>query len=178
MKASSLFVAAATGTLAVGYAVPASASSSGDTTVTINIIGGPLDITVPPSLGNLFDPRKDTATAGTISRLLGQVQVHDRRRGAAGSSWIASATSTDFTPLTGPSIPASAVSYAAGTIVKVGTATYTADDPASLADVSAVVTATDAAGVNTASWNPIITVAVPADVAANAYSATITHSVV
>jgi hypothetical protein len=177
MKARSLFVVAAAGTIVVGYAVPAWASP-GDTTVTINVIGGPLTITVPPSLGNLLDPRQDTETGATISRLLGQVQVHDGRRAGAGSGWIASATSTAFAPASGPAIPATAVSYAVGPIVKVGTATDTANDPSSLADVSAVVTATDVAGINSASWNPIITVAVPADVAANAYSATITHSVV
>lgn len=42
---------------------------------------------------------------------------------------------TAFTPPAGPAIAASAVGYSAGSIVKVGTATYTANDPADLTGV-------------------------------------------
>lgn len=67
--------------------------------------------------------------------------------------------------------------YSAGSIVKVGTATYTANDPADLTGVAPAVTATGITGDNSATWNPTITVAVPGGMAANVYSATITHSV-
>jgi hypothetical protein len=65
-----------------------------------------------------------------------------------------------------------------GTITKVGTATYTANNPASLAGVAPVVTATGITGDNSATWNPTINVAVPGGTAAGTYSATITHSLV
>jgi hypothetical protein len=91
---------------------------------------------------------------------------------------VASAISTAFTPPSGPAIPASAVGYTAGAITKVGTATYTANDPVNLTGVAPAVTATGITGDNSATWNPTINVAVPGGIAANVYTATITHSVV
>jgi len=91
---------------------------------------------------------------------------------------VASVISTAFTPAAGPAIPAGAVSYTAGIITKVGTATYTANDPGNLTGVVAAVTETGITGDNSATWNPTITVAVPGGKAAGVYSATITHSVV
>ena len=134
-------------------------------------------MSVPADTGSLGS-RANTVTGGTISGPLGQVQVNDARSAAAGSGWVASVISTAFTPPSGPAIPASAVSYTAGAIVKVGTATYTANDPANLTGVAPAVTATGITGDNSATWNPTINVAVPGGMAANLYSATITHSVV
>jgi hypothetical protein len=176
VKARSLFIAAAVGTLTVGFVTPASAAP-GDSTATITITGGTLSITVPNTAGNLGAARPNTVGAGTISGALGEVQVNDARSAIAGSGWVASAISTAFTPPSGPAIAASAVSYTAGATVKVGTATYTANDPASLTGVSPVITATGITGDNSATWNPTISVAVPGGMAANVYSATITHSV-
>jgi hypothetical protein len=104
------------------------------------------------------------------------VKVNDARSAVAGSGWIVSVISTAFTPPAGPAIAASAVGYSAGTIDKVGTATYTANDPANLTGVVPAVTATGITGDNSATWNPTITVAVPGGMAAGVYSATITHS--
>ena len=106
------------------------------------------------------------------------MQVNDARSAAAGSGWVASAISTAFTPPAGPAIAASAVSYSAGTIAQVGTATYTANDPPALTGVSPVVTASGITGDNRATWTPIITVAIPGGMAAGTYTATITHSLV
>ena len=86
--------------------------------------------------------------------------------------------STAFTPSAGPAIAASAVGYTAGTITKVGTATYTANDPPNLTGVAPAVTATGITGDNSATWNPTISVAVPGGTATGVYSATITHSIV
>jgi hypothetical protein len=69
------------------------------------------------------------------------------------------------------------VSYAAGTITKVGIATYTPNNRTSMTTNAAVVTATAITGDNSATWNPTITVAVPAGAVAAVYEATITHSV-
>ena len=81
-------------------------------------------------------------------------------------------------PPAGPAIPATAVGYTAGAIVKTGTATYTANNPANLTGVAPAVTATGITGDNSATWSPTISVTVAGGMAAGVYSATITHSVV
>ena len=163
----------AVGLVTLGTPLPASADP---TSATVTITGGELTISVPAAAGNL-GTRANTVSQGVISGALGQVQVSDARSAAAGSGWVASAISTAFTPPSGPALAASLVSYTAGSIVKVGTATYTANDPSSLTGVAAVVTATGITGDNSATWNPTINVSVPGGMAAGVYSATITHSV-
>ncbi|MCU1487490.1 MAG: Nucleoporin 62kDa-like protein [Actinomycetia bacterium] len=174
MRKRSLFTAIATGALLLGVTTPAAA---GPSTANITVLGGVLSISVQPAAGSL-GTRPNSVTGGTISGSLGQVQVNDARSAAAGSGWVATAISTAFTPGTGPAIAASAVGYAAGAITKVGTATFTANDPSDLTAVSPVVTATGITGDNSATWNPTITIAVPGGALAGTYYATITHSVV
>ena len=161
MRTRSLLVAAAAGLLSLGIAMPASADT---TTATVTVTGGILAITVPADAGNLGSIA-NTVGGGTISGTLGQVQVNDARSAAAGSGWVASVISTAFTPPPGPAIAASAVSYTAGTITKVGTATYTANDPGEPHRRLAAVTATGITGDNSATWNPTINVAVPGGMA-------------
>jgi hypothetical protein len=173
MKISHLLLATATGVLALGFAAPASA---GPTTATLTITGGALAITVPTSPVSL-GTRQNTVGGGTISGVLGVVQVSDGRSAAAGSGWVASVISSAFTPPAGPAIAASAVSYTAGTITKVGTAVYTANDPPDLTGVSPAVTASAITGDNSATWSPTISVLIPGGMAAGTYTATITHSV-
>jgi hypothetical protein len=180
MKARNLVIAAAVGTLAASYAAPALAAP-GDTAAIFTITGGALAVTVPtaaPGAGGTLGTRANTVLGGTISGLLGEMQVNDARGAAAGSGWVASAISTAFTPPSGPAVAASAVGYNAGTIAKVGTATYTANNPAALTGVAPVVTATGITGDNSATWTPTITVTIPGGMAANTYEAVITHSVV
>jgi hypothetical protein len=108
---------------------------------------------------------------------LGQVQVNDARAAAAGSGWVATVISTAFTPSSGATIGAAAVGYTVGPITKVGTATYTADNPPNLTGVVAAVTATGITGDNSATWDPTINVFVAGGTIAGVYSGTITHSV-
>lgn len=169
-----LFVVTAAGVLSLTAALPVNAAP---TSASIEVTGGGLTITVPATAGSLGS-RANTVASGTISGPLGEVQVNDARSAAAGSGWVASVISTAFTPPAGPAIAASAVSYTAGTILKVGTATFTANNPNDLTGVAAAVTATGITGDNSATWTPTITVAVPGGMAAAVYSATITHSVV
>jgi hypothetical protein len=177
MRTRSLLVVTAVGFLWLGVAPPALAAGPGESTATVTVTGGALSITVPTDAGNL-GTRANSVLGGTISGALGPVQVNDARSAAAGSGWVVSVISTAFTPPSGPAIPASAVSYTAGTITKVGTATYTANDPGNLTGVVPAVTATGITGDNSATWNPTITVTVPGGTAPGVYSATITHSVV
>ena len=176
MPARSVAFLAVVALLAIGVAIPAGAAGPGQSAATITVTGGALSITVPPDAGSL-GTRPDSVLGGTISGALGVVQVNDARSAAAGSGWIMSVISTAFTPPSGPAIAASAVGYVAGAITKVGTATYTANDPGNLTGVVPAVTATGITGDNSATWNPTITVTVPGGMAAGVYSATITHSV-
>jgi hypothetical protein len=176
MRSRILIVAIATGALTLGIASAASAGTTGTTTATVTVTGGSLSITVPTDAGNL-GTQANSVLGGTISGPLGQVQVTDARSAAAGSGWIVSVISTAFTPPAGPAIPALNVSYSAGTIVKVGTATYVANNPGNLTAVNPAVTATGITGDNSATWNPTISVFVAGGMAAGIYSATITHSV-
>jgi hypothetical protein len=173
MRISYVLTAAAAFTLSLSAIPPAAADP---TPATLTVTGGGLSISVPSATANLGS-LANTVGGGTITGQLGQVQVNDARSAAAGSGWVASAISTAFTPPAGPAIPASAVGYTAGSIAKVGTATYTPNDPANLTGVAPVVTATGITGDNSATWNPSINVAVPGGMAAGVYSATITHSV-
>ncbi|PVG81521.1 hypothetical protein DDE18_16020 [Nocardioides gansuensis] len=173
MRIRHLLVPLAAVALALAVTHPAAAEP---TTATITVTGGSLSITVPADAGSL-GTRANTVAGGAISGPLGQVNVNDARSAAAGSGWVASVISTAFTPPSGPAIAASAVGYTAGAITKVGTATYTANNPANLTGVSPAVTATGITGDNSATWNPTINVTVPGGMAAGTYSATITHSV-
>jgi hypothetical protein len=176
MRRSLPLTTIAAAALALGL-VTSPTSAAEPTSATISVTGGALTITAPADAGSL-GTRANSVAGGTISGPLGQVQVNDARSAAAGSGWVASVISTAFTPPSGPAIAASAVGYTAGEVVKVGTATYTANDPSNLTGVAPAVTATGITGDNSATWNPTINVAVPGGMAANTYSATITHSVV
>ncbi len=157
-------------------APPATADQTATSQATFTLVAGGLSITAPSDAGNL-GTRSNQVGATTVSGQLGQVQVTDARDAPEGSGWTATAISTAFTQTSGPSIGAASVGYTAGTISTVGTATYTANDPANLTGVSAVVTASAITGNNTATWNPTIHVTVGADMAAGVYIGTITHSV-
>jgi hypothetical protein len=173
MRTRSLLVLAAAGLLSLGVALPALADT---TTASVTVTGGTLTISAPAAAGSLGSIA-NSVSGGTISGTLGQVQVNDARSAAAGAGWVASVISTAFTPSAGPTIAASFVSYTAGTITKVGTATYTANNPGNLTGVSAAVTASGITGDNSATWTPTINVAVPGGTIATTYSAIITHSV-
>ena len=175
MRMRRTLVPVVTGILTLATAMPAGAAP-GDTSATVTVTGGALVITVPTAAGNL-GTRSNTVLGGTISGLLGEVQVSDARSAAAGSGWIASVISTAFTPPAGPTIGAASVGYTAGTITKVGTATYTANNPPDLTGAVPAVTATGITGDNSATWNPMINVFVGGGKAAGVYSAVITHSV-
>lgn len=166
---------AAVAVAALGVTVPASALP-GDTSATVTVTGGSLSITVPTAAGSLGSAVNKVA-GNTISGALGTVQVDDARSAAAGSGWVASVISTAFTPATGATIAASLVGYTAGPITKVGTATFTANDPAALTGVTPAVTASGITGDNSATWNPTIIVTIPGGTLAGTYSGTITHSV-
>jgi hypothetical protein len=168
-----LLLAGAAGMLTLGLAGVASAA---ETSATVTVTGGALSMTVPVSAGNL-GTRENTVSGGTISGQLGEVQVSDARAAAAGSGWVVTVISTAFTPPSGPTIGAAEVGYTAGVITKLGTATFTANNPTNLTGVVPAVTATGITGDNSATWDPTINVFVAGGMAASVYSGTITQSV-
>ena len=180
MKNHRLFALVSAALLAAGVVAtsgaPAWAATSGGTTASFTLTGGTLSITVPTGTVS-FGSAPEAVAGQVVTGSLGQVQVNDARDAAAGSGWVATVISAAFTPTAGPAIAASAVSYNAGAITKVGTATYTANNPSDLTGVVAVVTATGITGDNSATWNPTISIAVPGGTAAGTYGALITHSV-
>jgi uncharacterized repeat protein (TIGR01451 family) len=143
-------------------------------TATVSIISGALTISVPFSafLGSA-DP------GGSVSADLGTVQVTDNR--GFGAGWTVTVTATDFT--TGTATPAETVpvgdaSYDISALSHTGSAIFSSVPHIGLsAAAQAVVSATNVAGNTSATWDPLINVAVPATAVGGPYTATITHSV-
>jgi hypothetical protein len=158
--------------IAAAAALPAAGAV---TPVSFTLTAGALSISAPTGSVSLGS-QVASAGASTISGPLGVVTVTDDRGGA--TTWVASVIVTAFTPTTGPAvtaIPASTVTYVPGTVTEAGVTTAQPAE-ASLAGVVPVVNGTST-GLSNASWNPTISVAVPAGAAPGVYTATITHSV-
>jgi hypothetical protein len=171
-RRSALLLVSAAGIVLL--ALPGSAPAA-ETLAKVTVTGGSLSISAPETAGTLGS-RAATVLGGTISGALGEVQVNDARAAAAGAGWVATVISSTFTA-TGGTIAASSVGYTVGPITKVGTATYTADDPPNLTGAVPAVTATGITGNNSATWNPTINIFVAGTMPAATYSGTITHSV-
>jgi hypothetical protein len=148
-------------------------TASAATPMTFTLTAGALSISTPTANAALGTEVSST-TATTISGSLGVVTVTDQRGGV--TTWTTSAIATAFIPPSGPADPASNVSYAAGVISVSTTVVATAVNAADLTGVSTVVTGAST-GISTASWNPTISVIVPANFAPNVYSSVITQSV-
>lgn len=175
MRMTRFALAVPAAVLVLATAVPASAAP-GATPASITITGGVLSIAVstdPVSLGT----RSSADGGGTVNGSLGQVTVTDKRGGAAG--WTASVVATPFTSPAGSTLTKATVSYTPGPVTTVGTVTASAHYPTDLATgaVAVVVSGAHVDGINTATWNPTITVDVPGGVAPSVYTATFTHSV-
>ena len=161
-----MLLAGTIATIATAAALPAAGA---DTTASFTLTAGTLSISAPTGSVSLGS-QAVSSSPSTISGQLGVVTVTDQRGGA--TSWVASVIVTAFTPTTGPAvtaIPATQVSYAAGTITQSG---VTATKPATtdLTGVSPVVNGAST-GLSTASWNPTISVTLPANAAPGVYSA-------
>lgn len=155
-----------------GAAVAAFApsASAGDTTITMTVTSGALSISVPVS-ANLGSGAPGT----TVSAAVGAMSVVDNRA-LLSASWTVTVACTDFA--NGASvIPVSNASYSPGTITTTGTITVT-PTPVTLSN-SAQPTLTGSAGVgdNTASWNPTVSINIPASAIGGLYTGTVTHSV-
>ncbi|WP_326645201.1 hypothetical protein OG884_12435 [Streptosporangium sp. NBC_01755] len=174
MRKPFLAIAAAVGlTLVAATALPALAV---DTTVTFSITATGLTINAPGSanLGSV------ASGAASISGQIGPVTVTDERATLNGS-WTATVTGTDFTTggATGPeTISNINLSYSPGAATATtGEGTFT-PGPGGIINVPRTAfTGTELTGNNTATWNPTLTVTIPAATVAGTYTGTVTHSV-
>jgi hypothetical protein len=167
-------------TLATALLFPATSAQASDTTVVFTLDAGALTISAPASssLGH--------GAAGTaLSAALGPVTVNDGRA-LLTASWVATASSTDFT--TGGGTPAETISKAnvsywsgpATSTTGVGVFTpgqLTALLATSLSAPRTAFTLTLGVGNNSATWNPTLIVNLPSAAVAGTYTGTITHSV-
>lgn len=160
-----------------GLALLCAAPASAATDANFSITGGALSITAPTGAPVALGSAPASAAAQSIGAALGDVTVTDGRGGVAG--WVASVISTAFTPpAPAIAVSANAVTYTTPVATKTGTSTVTAQDAPSPIGVKPVQTATGVSGANSATWNPTVTVLVPAGAQPGVYSATLTHSVV
>jgi hypothetical protein len=157
-------------------AAPAMAAGTGSTTTTFSIISGSLTISVPAtaSLGSV------ASGATVITALLGNVQVVDARASTAGS-WTTTVSSSSFVTGAGTpaeTIPASDVNYDSGlAIATSGTGTFTRGTPGVLTTPITAFAASSEVGSTSVTWDPQITVQIPAAAVSGVYTGTITHSV-
>jgi large repetitive protein len=147
---------------------------------TLTIAAGVLSITVPSSAA-----LPSVLPGGTTSAQLGTVTVNDFR-GTAAASWTVTVTATTF--VTGAGTPAQTIpltqitSWSGPATASTGTGTFTPGqaNPAAAVNLTVPRTAfslTAGSSVNSASWNPTLSLKAPAAALAGTYTATITHSV-
>lgn len=165
----------ATFVLAAGLVgVSAGSASAVDSTIVFSVDSGALTTSAPVS-ASLGSGNPGTTIVGA----LGAVTVTDDRA-LLDASWTTTSSSTDFTTggaTPAETIPATDVGYDPGSITTTGTITATGT-PITLSGTSApVVTGSAGVGDNTASWNPAISVAVPAAAVGGTYTGTVTDSV-
>lgn len=169
-----LLVAASAAILTVGLAAPAMAD---DTTATFTVTGGTLTVAAQPS-ANL----SSAAIAGAAAGPLGVVTVTDNRNNA-NSAWTASAQSGSFTTGVGGanrSIPNTAATYDTGVVTEgLGAADNVAITAAAGVFGASPRTAASNTGFgnNAASWNPTLSIMVPAGTLSGIYSGVVTTSV-
>jgi hypothetical protein len=145
-----------------------------DTTVTFTVTSGELSMTAPTS-ANLGSGAPGT----TITGALGAVTVTDDRA-LLTAAWTTTASSTAWTTGAGTpneTIPATDVGYDPGAVTTTGTITVTGTPITLGSGAAPVVTGTAGVGNNTATWDPAISVAVPASAVGGTFTGTLTQSV-
>jgi hypothetical protein len=178
VMALGLAPAAASASTAGPRLLASSADAAGgadpDTTVTFAVTTGALSMSAPVSvdLGS-------GAPGTTISGALGPVTVTDDRA-LLSASWTTTASSSDWTMGSATpteTIAAADVGYDPGSITTTGTITATGTPITLSGTATPVVTGTAGVGDNTATWDPTISVAVPASAVGGTYTGTLTQSV-
>jgi hypothetical protein len=133
---------------------------------------GALLISVPESMA----PQELNA-GETITVEMGAVTVTDTRGITTGAAWSVSATSAGVRDSSGNVLGGQFFSYALREVNKTGGLILAPHTLNSMSSLSVILNASSGAGSNSATWIPIITVAVPTDQASGTYIGTIVHSV-
>ncbi|MDV7196877.1 hypothetical protein R4172_04790 [Rhodococcus kroppenstedtii] len=167
MKKSVLAGVAAAGVSLTAVVFPG-AAAAGPTEVTFTIGGGNIAVSSQPNATLTPDAVLDVANGS-----LGAVTVTDDRRVIG--TWRVQVSSTSFS--NGQTdIPASAATYSPGLAVPSrGTPVVLPGIPGTL-DSQLTAQSATVIGANTVSWNPSLSVALPTDRTAGAYTGTVTHS--
>lgn len=169
------------GIAAVVGAFPASTAQAADTTVTATVEAGGLSISVPVTV-DLGAGSPGTTVSGSV----GSVTVTDARA-ALEASWTASVSATAFT--TGGGTPAETISnadvlyWSGPATATTGSGTFTPGQPTSgdaesLDSSRTTFSLTGGVGNDSATWNPTLSMNVPASAVAGTYTGTVTETVV
>jgi hypothetical protein len=177
MKQTIRAIAAAVSLVFVAGAAPAFAE---DTAVTFAITAGALSISVPASsdLGSV------AAGSASLTDTLGDVTVTDDR-GASDAAWTATVAAVADPWCTGTcdsasqQVPGSDITYAEDAFSTTsGTCTTRTPGPGGVLSANrSAASVSGCEGVNSATWNPTLTLANLADNLAGSYSGTLTHTV-
>jgi large repetitive protein len=168
------------GTFSFTVKVTDASSQTATKATSITIAGGLLAITAPAS-----SALPSVSPGATTGAQLGTVTVTDNR-GISSASWTATVTATTFVTGAGSApetIPLTQVTYWSGpATATTGTGTFIPGQASAAAAVNLTAprtafSLTSGSPVNSVSWNPTLSVAVPAGAVAGTYTATITHSV-
>jgi hypothetical protein len=165
----------------VGLPTPARAESSTDEVEAIvQVLGGELSIDAPAS-ADLGQGSPEDAVTGQ----LGTVTVIDDRAQLA-ATWVATVTAIDFTTggaTPAETIPASTIEYWSGPATEndgpgvLVPGQLTAAEAVPLDGEPTAFSRTTGDGLNSASWNPTLTIELPLSTVAGVYTGTVTHSV-
>jgi hypothetical protein len=169
-------IAVATALFTAIAATPAIAASSADTTVTftVNATDG-LNITAPASAA-----LSNTTPGNDATGSIGVVTVTDQRS-TIDTHWTATAALflpfTTGTQTAAETIPRANVDYDPGAEINPVNGPFVAGTPGDLSASRTAFSRPSGSGNNSVSWNPTLTVHVPATAVAGLYTGTLRHSV-
>lgn len=155
----------------VGTAGTAQAS---DTTTTFIVDGGAMSISAPAAA----DLGEVATGAASVQGSLGPVTVTDER-GALVAEWGVTASSSNFTTggaTAAETVPKANVLYTPGATTASSPATGVFTPTPGALGLPLPIYTGAAVGNNSATWNPTITITLPAQAVAGTYTGTITHS--
>lgn len=162
--------------VAAAVAEPVAAETTGDTTTTFAVTATDgINITAPATA-----TLSAAKPGGTASGQLGDVRVSDQRS-ALNSNWTATVSLTaPFTTgggTSGETIGGANVDYDPGAAVNPVNGPFTAGTAGTLSAARTAFSRTSGSGDNAVSWNPTVSVRVPASAVVGTYTGTIRHSV-
>jgi hypothetical protein len=182
MRSRNVVISAVALVMGVFALVPSAGAATAGTIATFTVEAGGLAVTVPTSTVALDTGTVSTGASSAVGQL-GPITITDTR-GAMGSTWITTWSSTTF--LTGTGSANEAISfdrifYASGAATATsGTGTFAplTSTPMNTAPAGRTVSWAAGMGNNSATWNPTLSFSLLSTQVAGTYTGTITLSVV